>query len=159
MIGFAKKLFLILLISFVEHKISFGLSKFFVILPLTFLAYSFYLYKSDVNIGPFEAFFTGLFIDFISGTYLGHNAIFFCFASYLINTYSNAFKLFSYLQICIFFSISASAYVGFSQIIINLYNFSYMTLLVSSIFNFIFCTLVALLSVYFPNTLNDRILK
>ena len=157
MIGFAKKLFLILLISFVEHKISFGLSKFFVILPLTFLAYSFYLYKSDVNIGPFEAFFTGLFIDFISGTYLGHNAIFFCFASYLINTYSNAFKLFSYFQICIFFSISATAYVGFTQIIVNLYNFSYLTLFISSIFNFIFCALVALLSVYFPTTSSNRI--
>ena len=34
----------------------------------------------------------------ISNTFFGHNAVLFCFASYLINTYANAFKLFSYLH-------------------------------------------------------------
>ena len=157
MISFAKKLFLILLISFIDYKISFGLSKFFVVLPLTFLSYSFYLYKSDTNIGPFEAFFTGIFIDFISGTYLGHNAIFFCFASYLINTYSNAFKLFSYLQICIFFGLSSSAYVGLSQMIINIWNFSYITLFTSALFNIILCILLAILSAYLPYFIKRRL--
>ena len=149
-ISFIKKVFLVILVSYLEYKISYGLSKIYVMLPLTFLAYSFFLYKSDDNIGPFESFITGLFVDLITNTYFGHNAILFCFASYLIDTYSNTFKLFSYLQICIFFGVSATAYVGFTQIILNLYNFSYMTLFISAIFNISFCIFVAMLSVYFP---------
>ena len=156
-ISYIKKIILIILVSYVDYKISNGLSKIYVMLPLTFLAYSFILYKSDKNIGPLESFVTGLFIDLISNSYFGHNAILFCFASYLINTYSNTFKLFSYLQICIFFGACATAYVGFSQIILNLYNFSYLTLFLSAIFNIMFCIFFAFLSIYFPSISRRKI--
>mgnify|MGYP001204133201 FL=1 len=155
--SFFKKIFLIVLVSYLDYKISYGLSKIYIMLPLTFLAYSYYLYKSDNNIGPLESFLTGLFVDLITNSYLGHNAILFCFASYLINTYANTFKLFSYLQICIFFGASATAYVGFSQIILNLYNFSYLTLFLSAIFNIIFCIFVSIFSVYFPSISSRKI--
>ena len=148
--GFIKKIFLIFVVAYLDYKIAFGLSKIYVVLPLTFLVYSFFLYRSVNNIGPFESFLTGLLVDLITNSYFGHNAILFCFASYLIDTYSNTFKLFSYLQICIFFGVSATAYVGFTQIILNLYNFSYITLFISAIFNIFFCIFVAMLSVYFP---------
>ena len=148
--GFIKKVFLIFVVAYLDYKIAFGLSKIYVVLPLTFLVYSFFLYRSVNNIGPFESFLTGLLVDLITNSYFGHNAILFCFASYLIDTYSNTFKLFSYLQICIFFGVSATAYVGFTQIILNLYNFSYITLFISAIFNISFCIFVAMLSVYFP---------
>ena len=148
--SFIKKIFLIFIVAYLDYKIAFGLSKIYVVLPLTFLVYSFFLYRSVNNIGPFESFLTGLLVDLITNSYFGHNAILFCFASYLIDTYSNTFKLFSYLQICIFFGVSATAYVGFTQIILNLYNFSYITLFISAIFNIFFCIFVAMLSVYFP---------
>ena len=157
MYGLLKKLFLIIFICYVEYIIAPVLAKFNVVLPLTFIAYSFYMYRSKNNIGPTEAFCTGLFIDLISNTFFGHNAVLFCFASYLINTYANAFKLFSYLQVCIFFGVSASAYVGFTQIIINLYNFSYLTLFVSTLFNILLCISIAILSVYFPSLTNRKI--
>ena len=156
-INYIKKIILIILVSYVDYKISNGLSKIYVMLPLTFLVYSYFLYKSDKNIGPLESFITGLFIDLITNSYFGHNAILFCFASYLIDTYSNTFKLFSYLQICIFFGVSATAYVGFTQIILNLYNFSYITLFISAIFNIFFCIFVAMLSVYFPRIAGRKI--
>mgnify|MGYP001157494430 FL=1 len=156
-ISYIKKIILIILLSYVDYKISNGLSKIYVMLPLTFLAYSFFLYKSDKNIGPLESFVTGLFVDLITNSYFGHNAILFCFASYLINTYSNTFKLFSYLQICIFFGACATAYVGFSQIILNLYNFSYLTLFLSAIFNIMFCIFAAFLSIYFPSISSRKI--
>ncbi len=148
--GFIKKIFLIFVVAYLDYKVAFGLSKIYVVLPLTFLVYSFFLYRSVNNIGPLESFLTGLLVDLITNSYFGHNAILFCFASYLIDTYSNTFKLFSYLQICIFFGVSATAYVGFTQIILNLHNFSYMTLFISAIFNISFCIFVAMLSVYFP---------
>ena len=156
-ISYIKRIILIILVSYVDYKISNGLSKIYVMLPLTFLVYSYFLYKSDKNIGPLESFITGLFIDLITNSYFGHNAILFCFVSYLINTYSNTFKLFSYLQICIFFGVSATAYVGFTQIILNLYNFSYITLFISAIFNIFFCIFVAMLSVYFPRIAGRKI--
>ena len=65
-------------------------------------------------------------------------------------------QLFSYLQVCIFFGISAASYVGFTQLIINLYNFSYLTLLISAVFNILFCIILAITSMYSGNFLNIR---
>ena len=41
-----KKLFLIISICYVEYILAPGLIKFNIVLPLTFLAYSFYMYRS-----------------------------------------------------------------------------------------------------------------
>ena len=113
---YLKIIFSLILINLLDKEIAGITSAYFIIFPLTFLSYSFYVYKSNSNIGSSEAFFIGLFIDLISDSFLGLNAIFFCLITYLINIYANAFKLFSYLQICIFFGLSSSAYVGLSQI-------------------------------------------
>ena len=134
---YLKIIFSLILINLLDKEIAGITSAYFIIFPLTFLSYSFYVYKSNSNIGSSEAFFIGLFIDLISDSFLGLNAIFFCLITYLINIYANAFKLFSYLQICIFFGLSSSAYVGLSQMIINIWNFSYVTLFMSTILNII----------------------
>ena len=145
------------MINLLDKEIAGITSAYFIIFPLTFLSYSFYVYKSNSNIGSSEAFFIGLFIDLISDSFLGLNAIFFCLITYLINIYANAFKLFSYLQICIFFGLSSSAYVGLSQMIINIWNFSYVTLFMSTILNIILCILMAILSAYLPNFVKRRL--
>ena len=152
-----KRLLIIVFINFIDQNIAEFFSDFLIIIPLTFLAYSFYVYRSDNNIGAIEAFLAGLFIDLISDSYFGLNAIIFCLITYVINSYANAFKLFSYLQICIFFGLSSTAYVGFTQLVINLYNFSYLILFVSAIVNIIFCVLIAVISVYFPRNVKMKI--
>ena len=146
--NYAKTILVIFFINFVEFRISSFLSEFYIVFPATFLFYSYYVYQSKENIGSLEAFLLGLFVDLISNSFLGFNAILFCLITYLINLYSNSFKLFSYLQICIFFGLSAASYVGFSQLIINIYNFSYLTLLISTIFNIFFTSIVAISSIY-----------
>ncbi len=153
---YLKIIFIIVIINFIELSISNTLSRAYIIFPLTFLFYSYYVYKSDENIHPIEAFLFGLFVDLISISYFGLNAMLFCLITYLINIYSNSFKLFSYLQVCIFFGISAASYVGFIQLIINLYNFSYLSLLISTIFNIFFCIIIAITSMYTGNFLNIR---
>ncbi len=153
---YLKIIFIIAIINFIELNISNTLSRAYIIFPLTFLFYSYYVYKSDENINPIEAFLFGLFVDLISNSYFGLNVILFCLITYLINIYSNSFKLFSYLQVCIFFGISAASYVGFTQLIINLYNFSYLTLLISAVFNILFCITLSITSMYFGNFLNIR---
>ena len=157
MFSFIKRLLIIVFINFVDQSIAGFTSNFFIILPLTFLAYSFYVYRSDKNIGGMESFSAGLFIDLISDTYFGLNAIIFCLITYVINLYANAFKLFSYLQICLFFGFSSTAYIGFTQLVINLYDFSYLALLISSISNIIFCILIAIIPTYLPKIIRMRI--
>ena len=154
---YLKIIFSLILINLLDKEIAGITNAYFIIFPLTFLSYSFYVYKSNSNIGSSEAFFIGLFIDLISDSFLGLNAIFFCLITYLINMYANVFKLFSYLQICIFFGLSSSAYVGLSQMIINIWNFSYVTLFMSTILNIILCILMAILSAYLPNFVKRRL--
>ena len=154
---YLKIIFSLILINLLDKEIAGITNAYFIIFPLTFLSYSFYVYKSNSNIGSSEAFFIGLFIDLISDSFLGLNAILFCLITYLINIYANAFKLFSYLQICIFFGLSSSAYVGLSQMIINIWNFSYVTLFMSTILNIILCILMAILSAYLPNFVKRRL--
>jgi len=157
MLSVSKRFLIIIFINFIDHSLAGFLSHFLIILPLTFLTYSFYVYKSYDNIGAQEAFLFGLLIDFISDSYFGLNAIIFCLTTYVINLYANAFKLFSYIQMCLFFGFLSTAYVGFTQLVINLYNFSYLTLLISSISNIILCILIAIISPYFPKIIRKRI--
>ena len=152
-----KRIIFLSILSYIEINIASTFSNFFIILPLTFLGYSFYVYRADSNFSPVEAFLFGLLVDLIHGTYFGLNAILFCLITYSINSYSNAFKIFSYLPICLFFGFSAAAYVGFTQLTLNIYNFSYITLLVSSFFNIIFCILITILSSYFPKIFRLKI--
>ena len=152
-----KRFLIIVFINFIEQNIAGFFSDLLIIIPLTFLAYSFYVYRSDKNISAIEAFLIGLFIDLISDSYFGLNAIIFCLITYVINSYANAFKLFSYIQICLFFGLSSTAYIGFTQLVINLYNFSYLILFVSAIVNIIFCVFIAAISVYFPRNVKMKI--
>ena len=157
MLNYIKRFLIILFINFIDQRIANFAYDFLIILPLTFLAYSFYVYKSDRNIGGIEAFSVGLLIDLISDSYFGLNAIIFCLITYVINLYANAFKLFSYIQVCLFFGFSSTAYIGFTQLVINLYDFSYLTLFISSISNVIFCILIAIIPLYVPKNIRMRI--
>ena len=157
MLNYIKRFLIIFFINFIDQSIANLAYNFLIILPLTFLTYSLYVYKSDRNIGGIEAFSVGLFIDLISDSYFGLNAIIFCLITYVINLYANAFKLFSYLQVCLFFGFSSTVYIGFTQLVINLYDFSYLTLFISSISNVIFCILIAIIQAYFPKNIRMRI--
>ena len=145
-----KNIIALIFLNYIELSFVGLMSKFSIILPLTFLGYSLYIYRFNTNISPIVAFLVGLFVDLIQGSYFGLNATLFCIITYLIQSYSNKFKIFSYLQICLFFGLSAAGYVGFTQLVLNLYNFSYLTLIISTIFNIIFCFGVAIFSSYFP---------
>ena len=152
-----RKILLIIIASYIESIFYLYLINIYVIFPITFLLYSFFVYKIDKYNNAIEAFSIGLLVDLISGTYFGTNASLFCLISYLINLNSNSFKLFSYLQVCLFFGITSSAYVGFTQMILNLYNFSYTILFTSALFNILFCILIAMLPIYFPRFFSRKI--
>lgn len=152
--NFIRKILLVILINYIDSIIQEYTLKLYTIIPLTFLLFSFYVYKSKRIVGPLESFIIGLFVDIISESFLGLNAALFCITTYLVNLNSNSFKLFSYFQICLFFGIIAAAYVGFYQLVVNLYNFSYLILFISLITNIMLCITFAFFSIYFPSFKN-----
>jgi rod shape-determining protein MreD len=146
-----KLLLLIVIANICESFITPQLLEFYIHLPITFLLFCLFLYNSKKNINPIYVLLIGLFVDIISDVPLGLNSVLFCLVAYLINSYSNTFKLFSFFQICLFFSISSVFYTGFTQIFMNLENFSYILLLISFLFNtFLFIIIYIARSNFLP---------
>ena len=153
MIRFLKRMIALIFLSYIELSIAGFLAKIYIIIPVTFLGYSFYIYRTNSKISPVVAFLAGLFVDIIQESYFGLNATLFCIITYLIHSYSNAFKIFSNFQICLFFGLTASAYVGFTQLVLSLYNFSYLILIISTIINISLCIGLAISASHIPRPL------
>ena len=149
--GIIKLLFIIFILNILESFISPYFINFYVSLPITFLAFSLATYNSNRNSNPLFAFLCGLYLDLISSSPFGLNAGLFTIISYVINSYVNTFKLFSYIQICIFFAASSIFYIGFKNLFISLENFSYLVLFVSLFFNTLLFLLIVMLRYYFPS--------
>ena len=146
-----KLLIIIFILNILESFIAPYLINFYINLPITFLVFSLTIYNSNRNSNPLFAFLCGLYLDLISSSPFGLNAGLFTMMSYVINSYANTFKIFSYIQICVFFAISSIFYIGFKNLFISLENFSYLLLFVSLFFNTLLLLLLAMLRYYFPS--------
>ena len=148
-----KFLIIIFISNLVESFVAPYLFSFYVSLPLTFFIYLAVIYNFNRNINPIFSFLFGLYVDLISANPFGLNAGLFIIITYVINSYANAFKLYSFIQICIFFGMSSVFYIGFKNLIINLENFSYLLLLISFLFNTSLFLLLTLFKHYLPKIL------
>ena len=150
-IGITKFLIIIFISNVLESFIAPYLITFHVNVPITFLIFSYAIFKTNQRLNPLFAFLCGLYVDLISGSPFGLNAGLFTIMCYAINSYANTFKLFSYIQICIFFGISTVFYIGFKNLIMNLENFSYLLLFTSLLANVLLFLLISMLRYYFPS--------
>jgi rod shape-determining protein MreD len=148
-VRFFKILVTITAINLIEQNINFYLDNFNIRVPLTFLAYSYFIFSSSKDYVPYQAFFFGLFLDFINGSLLGLNAISFLVVNYLLLNNRNLFKIISHLQICIFFGLYSFLYIGFNQIFLSIDSYSYILLFNSLIFNFIVIVVLSWIGFYF----------
>ena len=121
-IGITKLLIIIFIANIIESLLAPQLINFYLSIPVTFLIYSFAIFRSSRKLNPLLAFSCGLYVDLISGSPFGLNAGIFTIMSYAISIYANTFKLFSYIQICIFFGISTVFYIGGNQNSLNDFN-------------------------------------
>ena len=144
-IGITKFLIIIFISNVLESFIAPYLITFHVSVPITFLIFSYAIFKSNQRLNSLFAFLCGLYVDLISGSPFGLNAGLFTIMCYAINSYANTFKLFSYIQICIFFGISTVFYIGFKNLIMNLENFSYLLLFTSLLANVLLFLLISML--------------
>ena len=150
-IGITKLLIIIFIANIIESLLAPQLINFYLSIPVTFLIFSFAIFRSSRKPNPLLTFSCGLYVDLISSSPFGLNAGIFTIMSYAISIYANAFKLFSYIQICIFFGISTVFYIGFKNLIMNLENFSYLLLFVSFFINILLFLLLSILRYYFPS--------
>ena len=149
--GIIKFLIIIFISNVLESLIAPHLIGFYLSIPITFLIFSYTIFRSNRNANPLFAFLCGFYVDLISSSPFGLNAGLFTVMSYVINSYANTFKLFSYIQICIFFSIATVFYTGFKNLLMNLENFSYLLLLVSFLINTLLFLLISMLRYYLPS--------
>jgi len=149
-IALIKSLIIIFIANIIESYLAPIMIKAYINIPITFLIFSYMIYKSSLNISPIYAFLFGIYVDFISDSPIGLNASLFLMMAYFVNSYSNTFKLFSFIQICIFFSAASIFYIGFNQLFTNLNNFSYLVLFTSLIFNSFLFIIIAMLRFYLP---------
>lgn len=150
-IGIIKLLIIIYVSNFIESLMAPYLLNLYINFPITFIIFSLTLYNSSQNTNAFYAFLFGLYLDLISSSPFGLNAGLFTMMSYVINSYANTFKLFSYIQICIFFAIATVFYTGFKNLLMNLENFSYLLLFVSFLINTLLFILISMIRYYFPS--------
>lgn len=150
-IGTTKFLIIIFIANIIESLFAPYFINFYLSIPVTFLVFSFAIFRSSRKLNPLYAFICGLYVDLISNSPIGLNAGIFTIMSYAISIYANTFKLFSYIQICIFFGISTVFYIGFKNLIMNLENFSYLLLFVSFFINILLFLLLSMLRYYFPS--------
>ena len=96
-IGIIKLLIIIYVSNFIESLMAPYLINLYINFPITFIIFSLTLYNSNQNTNAFYAFLFGLYLDLISSSPFGLNAGLFTMLSYVINSYANTFKLFSYI--------------------------------------------------------------
>ena len=99
-VSIPKVILILFIVDYIESITAPILIQAFINIPLTFLVFSFVVYRANSNPGSIFAFFIGLYVDIISDSPIGLNAMLFCIMSHLINSYSNTFRLFSYFQMC-----------------------------------------------------------
>ena len=80
-----KTIFLIVLAYNIEIFINPILQSINIIVPLSFLTYSYFAYKNKNGFTAISAFFIGLFMDLISGSFIGLNGLIYCMSTYVIN--------------------------------------------------------------------------
>ena len=98
-----------------------------------FLTVSYWIYAIPERIQSSAALFYGLFVDLFFGTAIGFHMLFFAGISYVIHVYVFRFRIFSYLQLIIFFAGSSVFYLACKYLIFSPENYSYL-LLFSSFF-------------------------
>lgn len=125
----------ILIGVYLDSRINFYASDYYLSFTLGFLIFCFWAFSLPNNLYALSSFCIGLIIDLILGCPFGLNALLLTISSYLIHSYRYSFRIFSFLQITIFFALLSSFYLGFINLFMNTANFSYLLIMFSFLLN------------------------
>ena len=117
---------------------------FFIEINLGFLIFTYWVFALPEYLKSLAALVYGLFIDLIFSDAIGFNMLFFTGTSYVIHLYVLRFRIFSYLQLSIFFAGASIFYLACKYLLLSPANYSYFLLLTS-----FFVNAILWLGVYF----------
>ncbi len=109
--------------------------KYFIELNLGFLIFTYWVFAMPEKIQSLAAILYGLVVDLFFSNVIGFNMIFFVASSYVIHLYVFRFRIFSYLQLSVFFSGSSTFYIACKYLMFSPYNYSYFLLILSFLIN------------------------
>ena len=125
----------IIFANYLDSRINVFMVDYYLSFSLGFLVFCFWAFSLPNNIYALTSFIIGLLVDLISGSPFGLNALLFTVSSFMIHTYRYSFRIFSFLQITIFFALLSTFYLGFINIFVNTANFSYLLIFFSFFLN------------------------
>ena len=125
----------IIFANYLDSRINIFMIDYYLSFSLGFLVFCFWVFSLPNNIYALTSFIIGLSVDLILGSPFGLNALLFTISSFLIHSYRYSFRIFSFLQITIFFALLSTFYLGFINIFMNTANFSYLLIFLSFFLN------------------------
>ena len=91
-----------------DGLISFKLGSVFFDTNFSYLIFSYWVFAAPEKIRVSQSILIGFLVDFLSNSEIGFHITLYCLFSLIIHAYAYTFRLFSYLQLAIFFGTSAS---------------------------------------------------
>ena len=91
-----------------DSLLSFNLGSVFFDTNFSYLIFSYWVFAAPEKIRVSQSILIGFLVDFFSNSAIGFHITLYCLFSLIIHAYVYTFRLFSYLQLAIFFGTSAS---------------------------------------------------
>ena len=91
-----------------DSLLSFKLGIIFFDTNFSYLIFSYWVFAVPEKIRVSQSILIGFLVDFLSNSAIGFHISLYCLFSLIIHAYAYTFRLFSYLQLAIFFGTSAA---------------------------------------------------
>ena len=123
--------------SILDDLVSSKIENFYLHTNFAYLVFSYWVFACPEKIGALFSILFGLIIDFISGSAIGFHAFMYLLFAYIIHIYAFTFRLFSYLQLAVFFGGSATFITTINYLIEHTSNYSYANISIALVFHII----------------------
>ena len=120
-----------IILSFIDFQVNFFLTEFFIVSNVTYLFLCYLCIRNPQKINSLFGAYIGFVIDLYQNVFFGLHATLFTLTIILINYNYFRLKMFSTLQITVFFSFFVAFFVGFKSILLSTMNFQYLMVFLS----------------------------
>ena len=120
-----------IILNFVDKQVNFFLMDFLIVSNISYLFLCYLCFKNPQKINSLFGAYIGFFIDLQQNVFFGLHATLFTLTILLINYNYYRLRMFSKLQITVFFSFFTVFFVGFKNILLSTMNFQYLMVFLS----------------------------
>ena len=120
-----------IILNFVDKEVNFFLMDFLIVSNISYLFLCYLCFKNPQKINSLFGAYIGFFIDLQQNVFFGLHATLFTLTILLINYNYYRLRMFSKLQITVFFSFFTVFFVGFKSILLSTMSFQYLMVFLS----------------------------